>query len=98
MQRLALEAESAAQSGDTVRIAEIIASITELQRVLGTDVMDEGLGELRDYARGQTEYLLFLYVTAQTQLSLAHGDGRLPGQVARTGRMLSLSICGTYTP
>lgn len=97
LQRLALEANSAAQAGDSQRISEIIASITELQRVLGTEVMDEGLGELSAYARGQTEFLLFLYVTAQTQLSLAHGDGRLPGQVARTGRMLSLSMQHLHT-
>ena len=92
MQRLALEANAAAEAGDTARISEIIGSITQLQQLLGTDILNEGLDELRDYARGQTEYLLFLYVTAQTPLSRARNDGRLPGQVARTGRMLSLSM------
>jgi len=92
LQLLAVEAGAAANRLDTRAVADLMRRIQALQGALGTTAYNEGVDQLQQFAQGQTSYLLTLYVATQTPLSRALNDGRLPGHVARIGRLMQIAL------
>ncbi|HLT36260.1 MAG TPA: hypothetical protein VK034_08240, partial [Enhygromyxa sp.] len=78
-----------AERNDTLELERLISQARALQRDLGVAPLNTALASLEDYNRGQSQFLLMLYVHAATAMSMARGVVTERGHHVRTGTIFN---------